>query len=119
MATPSLANQSAFSFGGSEWTVTSVSVDSPQPEILNVTGIGDGVNVIRMHPTGAFLSPGRVSVEGFGVYDPRLLVGQKGDASFQTPKGTVSHYCIVESASTSGRVGDVLRFSMTLMLCDP
>lgn len=113
-----LANQSTFTFKGSVYTVTSVSVEAPQPEIVNMTGLLDGPKVMCMVRTGAYTSPGRISVEGFGFYDPKNLVGQFGDVSFATPSGTVGQFCILDSASAEARVGDVLRVSMTFMPTD-
>ena len=113
-----LANQSKFTFGGNVYTVTSVSVEAPQPEIVNMTAVTDGAKVVRMVYTGDYTSPGRISVQGFGFYDPKDLIGLADNASFETPSGTVSRFCILDSASTEARVGDVLRVSMTFMPTD-
>lgn len=113
-----LANQSKFTFKSGVYTVTSVSVEAPQPEIVNMTGVSDGPKVMRMVRTGDYTSPGRISVQGFGFYDPKNLVGEFGNVSFETPSGTVGRFCILDSASTEARVGDVLRVSMTFMPTD-
>jgi hypothetical protein len=113
-----LANQSTFRFQGNVYTVTSVAIEAPQPEIVNMTAYNDGVQIMRMVKTGAFTSPGKISVEGFGLYDPKNLVGQFGQVSFVTPVGSVARFCILDSASTDAKVSDVLRVSMTFMPTD-
>jgi len=113
-----LANQSSFTFGGVTYTVTSVSVESPGVEIVNMTSSSDGPGKMMMVKTGDYTSPGRISVEGFGANDPKGLVNLTGDAVFDTPRGVISRYCILDSARTEGKVGDVLRVSFTLTPTD-
>lgn len=114
----SLAQNSTFSFGGTTYTVTSVTVDAPQPEIVNMTAVNDPVGTIRMVPTGAYSSPGRISVEGFGFSDPKDLIGVIGSAVFSTPGGSVTRNAICDSATVDAQVGQVLRIRMTLMPTD-
>lgn len=122
---PTLANQSNFTFqtsaqtAPSAYTVTSVIVESPQPEIVNMTAMSDSVQKVRMVKTGAYTSPGRISLEGFGTDDPKDLVGKAGDAVFSMAGGgAISRFCIVDSARLEGKVGDVFRVSITLMPTD-
>ena len=118
MPAPTLANQSSFSFSGVTYTVTSVSVEAPSPEIVNMTSPTDAAGKMMMVKTGDYTSPGRISVEGFGANDPMGLVNLTGMAVFSTPLGAISRYCILDSARTEGRVGDVLRVSFTLTPTD-
>lgn len=110
-----LAQQSSLSFSGSTYTVTSISVESRTPEIVNMTSVSDPVGTLRMVSTGAFTAPGKISVEGFGGVVPTpgvtgtVSVSLAGTASFS---GTA----ICESSAVEARVGDVLRIRFSLML---
>lgn len=120
MADATLANQSSFSFNGTVYTVTSVIVESPQPEIVNMTAQTDSASVMRMVRTGAYTSPGRISLEGFGKDDPKTLVDSPGGQAVFTMAGggSITRYCIIDSARVEGKVGDVFRVSITLMPTD-
>lgn len=84
-----------------------------------MTAQADDIGVVRMVKTGDYTSPGRISLEGFGQYDPKSLVGTAGDAVFVMAGGsTISRFCIVDSARLEGKVGDVFRVSITLMPTD-
>lgn len=110
-----LANRSTFTFNGSEYLATSVTVEAPQPEIVNMTAHdAPGKNVV-MVATGAYTSPGSIEVEAFGMMDPVSLIGVNGQATFKTPSGSVTRQCVCSAASVSGQVGDLLRvrFSLT------
>lgn len=113
-----LANQSAFTFGGAAYTATSVAVEAPTPEIVNMTAVGDGVGTIKMVPTGAYTSPGRINVECLGFADPISLVGSTGDAVLSTSGTTITKRVVCESASVEARVGDLLRLRFSLMPTD-
>lgn len=112
----SLANRSQFEFAGQTYAATAVSVESPTPEIVNMTGIADGKDVVMMVPTGAYTAPGRISVDAFGFADPKSLAGEMGEAKFTTPLGTFSHDVVCESASVEGRVADLLRIRFSLLM---
>lgn len=120
MADATLANQSSFTFNGSTYMVTSVIVESPQPEIVNMTSQADGASIMRMVKTGAYTSPGRISLEGFGKDDPKSLVDSPGGQAVfsMAGGGQISRYCIIDSARVEGKVGDVFRVSITLMPTD-
>lgn len=115
---PTLANRSSFSFRGSAYTATSVSVDAATPEIVNMTAVGDPVGAMKMVPTGAYTSPGRISVECLGFADPIGLVGTTGDAVLSTSGTTITKRVVCESASVEARVGDLLRLRFSLMPTD-
>lgn len=119
MADADLANESTFTFKGSAYTVTSVTVEAPTPEIANLTGFNTPVGKFDLAKTGDYTSPGSISIEGFGFQDPKVYVdNDPADAVFSTPKGNITRRCFVQSASVTGRVGDVLRISMTLTPTD-
>jgi hypothetical protein len=111
-----LANRSQFSFNGTTYAATSVSVEAPQPEIVDMTSLGSPLGDPRMVPTGDVTAPGRISVEAFGFANPASLVGTIGLATFTTPLGSVSKRAICDSASVEGQVADLLRvrFSLTM-----
>lgn len=113
-----LAQNSTFSFKGTAYTVTSVSVEAPTPEVVNMTAIDDGVSQMVMVPTGALTAPGQISVECLGFSDPAALVGELGSAVFTTPQGTITRNAVCNSASVDARTGDVLRVRFTLTPTD-
>lgn len=113
-----LANQSTFSFNGQPFFATSVSVEAATPEVVDMTPHNAAANVIVNVPTGAYLSPGAVEVEAFGMIDPGTLVGVTGNAVFTTPLGSVTRRCICTAANVTGQVGDLLRISFSLTPTD-
>lgn len=116
---PALSAQgSTFQFGTVTYLVTSVSVDSAQPEVVNMTTPHDPKATVKMVYTGDYLSSGRISVEGFGVNNPIKLVGSTAVAQFLYPGGTVTCNAICDSVTFDAKVGDLLRFRMTLIPTD-
>lgn len=113
-----LAHQSTFAFNGQTFFATSVSVEAATPEVVNMTAHNDAAATILNVPTGAYLSPGSVSVEAFGMTDPGTLVGTVGAAEFSTPLGSVTRRCICTAASVSGQTGELLRISFSLTPTD-
>lgn len=104
-----LANGSTFSFKGSSYTVTSVTVDGPTPEVADVTSATDQAGRKVLAWTGDYTSPGSISVDGFGFVDPLGLIGQRGTAVFATPSGSLSRNVYCEQASVEARTQDVIR----------
>jgi hypothetical protein len=113
-----LSQGAAFSFRGTKYTVTSVTVESPQPEIVDMTSASDIASKKAMVWTGAYSSPGRIVIDGLGFSDPKSLAGLIGDASFSTPGGSVSAHCVCDSASVEAKVGELLRVRMSLTITD-
>lgn len=113
-----LAQNSTFSFAGATYTVTSVSVEGPQPEIVNMSAKGGPVGQMKMVWTGSYTSPGRVTIDAFGFTDPLTLIGEQGNAVFTTPAGSITRNAICDSASVDAQVGQVLRVRMTFMPTD-
>jgi hypothetical protein len=115
-----LANKSQFSFKGVTYAATAVSVESPSAEIVDITTASTPLGKRQLMATGDVASAGRVSVDALGFADPSALVGQSGDAVFTTPVGSVTQKVICESASVDGRVADLLRIRLSLvMTSDP
>lgn len=114
-----LAQNSTFSFKGVNYTATSVSVESPQAEVVNMTPATGAVGEVLMRETGDFLSPGRATIECFGFQAvPKNLAAQRGLLSFATQLGTLQTQAICESATVEGRVGDLLRLRLSFVLTD-
>lgn len=113
-----LAQNSTFSFKGTAYTVTSVSVEAPTPEVVNVTAKDAAVGAVVLVPTGAFASPGSIAVDCLGASDPNGLVGQIGEAKFVAKGLTVTKTAVCNSASVDARTGDLLRVRFTLTVTD-
>lgn len=111
-----LSQKSTFTFGGFSYYVTGVTVDAPQPEIVNMTGMFDGVTTVNLVPTGGYSSPGKVTVEAFGFGNPKSIVGMEGTAAFSTQAGSFSVQAICDSASVEAQVGQMLRIRFTLVV---
>ena len=107
-----------FTFMGTQYVVTSVVIDSAQAEVVDMTRYDERLDRKYMVPTGAYTTPGRISIEGFGFQNPNNLVGLVGQASFQTRAGTISQNCVVESGSVEGKVNDCFRVRFSLIPTD-
>ena len=112
------AQGSTFTFRGSVFTVTSVSVEAPTPEIVDMTPPAAPLGRKVLVPTGDATSTGRIEVEGFGFADPNLYVSEVGQAVFSTPAGTISRQVVCDSCSVTGQVGDLLRFRLSFIPTD-
>jgi hypothetical protein len=114
----SLSHNSTFSFAGATYDVTSVSVEAPTAEIVDMTPNNAPVQQKLLVATGAYTDTGSIDVEAFGFTDPKNLIGVAGQAVFATPLGTVTRIVICESASAEGRVGELLRLRFKLKPTD-
>ena len=111
---------STFSFLGIVFNVTSLSVESPTPEIVDMTPPSAPLGRKVLFPTGDATSTGRIEVEAipFGVINPSVLVGVIGEASFSHPTGSITRNVICDSANITGQVGDFLRMRITFVPTD-
>jgi hypothetical protein len=114
----SLSHNSTFSFAGTTFDVTSVSVEGPTAEIVDMTPGGAPVSHRVLVATGGYTDTGSIDVEAFGFADPKTFIGVAGAAVFATPLGTVTRNVICESASAEGRVGELLRLRFKLKPTD-
>lgn len=112
------AQQSTLDFAGSRFSVTSVSVQGPTPEIVDMTPQNAAVGDKRLVWSGAYTDTGSIEVEALGFTDPKNLIGVRGNAVFATPLGSVPRMVICESASVEARAGDLLRLRFTLKPTD-
>lgn len=107
-----------FTFASLSWDVTAISVESPTPEVVDMTPISKPTAGLVMVPTGAATSPGSITVDALGFADPNGLAGVRSTATFATPRGTISRTAICTSASVEARTGDLFRVRFTLMPTD-
>lgn len=112
------AQGSTFTFRGEVFTATSVSVEAPAPEIVNMTPASAPNGSRVLVPTGDVTSTGKIDVDGFGFADPITYIAKVGLAQFQTPLGTISRQVICDAASVTGQVGDVFRFRISFIPTD-
>jgi hypothetical protein len=113
--------QGAFKFDNQSYEVVSLTVEAPEPEIVDMTSVDDAIKVKRMVRTGDYRSPGRISLDAFSASDPKTLVGHSGVAVFSTndtPSVSITRHVIVDSVSTDAKIGDVYRARITMMPTD-
>lgn len=101
--------------------VTKVTVETPQAEIAEVTGLYDTTTSIVRVPTGA-KTGGSINVEFFvlstGSMNLDTMIGKTGSLAFNTTGYSLSKNVIVESASSGASVGDIFRGTMRFIPTD-
>jgi hypothetical protein len=100
--------------------IVGISVETPQAEVVDMTGVFDPAHVSIQVPTGAW-SGGAVRVDYLkapGGADPQLGVRSYGNLTLSSPGHNVSKRVVCESASEEARVGDLVRGSITFRLTD-
>lgn len=105
-------------FAGFTAGVTSISVESPQAEIVDMTSPSHAAGVKRMVATGGILSPGKVRVDYMRTatsHDPLTFQGTSGTLVIAHANLNVSKTAIVESVSTEVSVGDLMRGSISFV----
>ena len=112
------AQGSTFTYRGEVFTATSVSVEAPTPEIVDMTPPSAPVGYRVLVPTGDATSTGKIDVEGFGFADPLGYVATVGQAVFSTPAGSITRQAVCDAASVTGQVGDVFRFRISFIPTD-
>lgn len=108
-----------FTFRGVAATVTSVQVEMPVAEIVDMTPITAPVGYTYQAATGD-IRGGSITVDflfAVGGTDPQSVVGTNGMLVFTSSAYSVSRRAILESASVSARTGELvsgqLKFRMT------
>ena len=109
---------STFTFRGSVYTVTSVTVEGPTPEIVDMTPPTAPLGQKVLVPTGDATSTGRIQIDGMGFGDPLAYIATVGQLVFATPMGTISRQAICDSVTVTGQTGDLLRFQMSFTPTD-
>lgn len=111
------AHGASFGFNGFSGAVVGLTVESPVAETVDMTGVGDGVGVINLVPTGDW-SGGGMTVDVISNRDPQGLVRSSGLAIFSSPGFSVARRVILESASVEAKAGDVVRASLKFRITD-
>lgn len=109
--------------------VTRISVEEAQPELVDMTSVGDAIGTRRVIPTGDITSPTKIQIEYMrGTADLVLFpVGSLGEQFVPAngPYGTLSiqhqNFSVVvpasvESASTELASGDVIRGRLSFVV---
>lgn len=115
---PFSSQGATLSFTGFTAGVTSISVESPQAEIVDMTRASDAPGLKRMVATGDILSPAKIRVDyirEIGSPDPLTFQGTSGSLVISHTNLSVSKTVIVESVNTEMSVGDLLRGSISFV----
>ena len=116
-ATFTFATASAGQFGAA---VTSLSVASPEAEVVDMTGVDDAQGQRIMVPTGDW-SGGSVEVEYIASPNgaaPEAFVRQVGIVTFSSQNMTVSRRAVLVAADRRASVGEVVRGTLRFTLTD-
>lgn len=100
--------------------VVSVSIETPEAQVVDMTPPSSAANVQLLVPTGEYKG-GTIQVEYIrkaGQADPATLVGGVGTASFTSPGLTKSRLVYLRRASEEARVGDVVRGTLDMAWTD-
>lgn len=100
--------------------VVSVSVETPEAQVADMTPPTVASNIQVLVPTGEYKG-GAIQVEYIrkaGQADPSVFVGGVGIASFVSPGHTTSKRVYLRRASEEARVGDVVRGTLDMAWTD-
>ncbi len=116
MAVP---HSATFSWRGVSASVTSVQVETPVAEIVDMTGKYDPAGHTVLVSTGD-VRGGSVTVDFIhaGNIDPQSLVGKNGFLSFTSSAYSVGRQAILESASVTVQTADVVRGQLKFRMTD-
>ena len=115
-----LAQGATFTFKGSRFTITSISVDSPTAEVADMTAWNAAASQSVIAPTGSW-SGGNVTVEFLrtpATPDLSPLVTKVGALAFSSPGFSYSRNVLLESYSEGAKVGDLVRGTAKFRLTD-
>lgn len=110
-----------FTFPGFTAVYTSISVEEPQAEIADVTGLASSARQRRLVATGDITQPGRVRVDYIrqgSTPAPLGISGMSGLLTISHENVSVSKKAIIESASSEMAVGQFLRGSLNFVIDD-
>jgi len=100
--------------------VVSVSIETPEAQVVDMTPPTVAANIQLLVPTGEYKG-GTIQVEYIrkaGQADPSALIGGVGIASFTSPGLTTSKRVYLRRASEEARVGDVVRGTLDMAWTD-
>ena len=122
---PSSTQGATFSFPGIVATYTSIQVEDPEPEVVDMTAFNGQLGIKRIVYTGDMKSPGRVSVDYLrdaGCAAPLTMTGLYGILTISFPQGAdrqpqiVQRRALLESATTEMSVGDLVRGRLSFLI---
>jgi hypothetical protein len=109
-----------FAFNKLTALVTSVQVETPVAEIVDMTGVGDATGHTVQVATGA-ITGGAVTIDyihdGAGA-DPQTVIGTTGTLVFISSAYSVRRQAILESASVTAQTADVVRGQLKFRMTD-
>ena len=116
-----------FTFPGFTAHYTSISVEEPQAEVVDMTSVRDAIGKRKMVPTGDISSPGRIRVDYIRrptTTTPLAMVGANGINAGNAVVLTFAHAtagsftakAILESASNEVASGDLMRGSLSFVV---
>lgn len=118
------AQGATFTFAGSLGTftgaITSISVETPTAEVVDMTSPDSPIGYAVLVPTGDW-SGGSVTVEyiaATGAGDQQSIVRGVGTLSFGSPNYSVSRRAILESIRQDASVGDLVRGTANFRVTD-
>jgi hypothetical protein len=110
-----------FTFAGFSAHFTSISVEDPQAEVVDMTSQVDPVGQRHMVGTGDITSPGRIRLDYIrltGTPAPLEATGLSGNLSISHANVSIQKLAVLESASSEMAVGDVIRGSVNFVISD-
>ena len=110
-----------FTFPGFTAHYTSISVQEPEAEVVDMTRISDPVRTRRMVATGDVTSPATVRVDYIRLANtpaPLTISGLSGQLVISHPNVSVSKKAVLQSATSEIAVGDVLRGTLNFVIDD-
>lgn len=115
---PGVPYSATFSFANTRATVTSVQVETPVAEIVDMTGVTDAAGYSYQAATGD-IRGGSVTVDFIDLpVDPQTLVGRNDLLVFTSSAYSVTRRVILESASVSARTGELVNGQLKFRITD-
>jgi hypothetical protein len=118
------AQGATFTFAGSRGqikaNVTSISVNLPQAEVVDMTSPLDPLGYRVMVPTGD-VSGGSIDVEYIASANggqADRYIGDYGPLTFSTPSMQITKQVVLSGAGVDARVGDLVRGTLRFVLTD-
>jgi hypothetical protein len=118
------AHGATFTFTGSRGTfagaIVGLNVETPVAEVVDMTSTIDPSGYSVVVPTGEW-SGGRIVLDYIataGTGDLQNIVRGIGPLVFASPTVNVTKRCVLESANTEVRVGELVRGSATFRMTD-
>jgi hypothetical protein len=108
-----------FTFPGFTAHYTSISVEEPEAEVVDMTKIDDPVKTRRMVATGDVISPATVRVDYIrlsGTPAPLAISGLSGQLVISHPNISVSKKAVLQSATSEMAVGEFLRGTLNFVI---